>query len=330
MQTTVDNQNQEQPKSKGNIVLKSLSKLQKDKLLTSKLGLAAVGIGLGAFALVSFISKEDGKVVEPENEYIDNPDSEKVVDSENPEINENVVICTEAPFAKTVTDDMDFEKAYETAREEVGPGGFFEFQDNLFNTYTKEEWNNMTEEQQHNYWSSIDNDTTQIETVSPDQRVPMIESSDESAAYAVDVEPIIIPDVDHDFDLKIIKETDLNKDGQSDAFIVDANGNEIPDLILDTDYDGKSDYVMIDVKVEDGTMHFENAYEIHDGVIDYAHPIDTDGEIEVENLESDNLSGIDLNPSDPAVNTDYNHHDDLGYSADDHISNNDDMQDYYA
>lgn len=43
-----------------------------------------------------------------------------------------------------VTDDMSFGEAFATARQAVGGGGVFHWRGNVYNTYTKEEWNAMT------------------------------------------------------------------------------------------------------------------------------------------------------------------------------------------
>ncbi|MES2486180.1 MAG: hypothetical protein V4581_09590, partial [Bacteroidota bacterium] len=52
---------------------------------------------------------------------------------------------------------------------EVGPGGFFEYNGNLYNTYTQAEWENMTPEQHQEYWQSIDDNTTSITDIAPEE-----------------------------------------------------------------------------------------------------------------------------------------------------------------
>ena len=43
-----------------------------------------------------------------------------------------------------VTDEMSFGEAFATARQAVGGGGVFHWRGNVYNTFTKEEWNAMT------------------------------------------------------------------------------------------------------------------------------------------------------------------------------------------
>ena len=66
----------------------------------------------------------------------------------------------EVPVATSAgDDDMSFAEAFAAAREEVGPGGVFEWHGNIYSTYTAEEWNNMSPEDRaefgsHFNWSS--------------------------------------------------------------------------------------------------------------------------------------------------------------------------------
>ena len=64
----------------------------------------------------------------------------------------------EVPVAHGVNDDMSFTEAFNTARTEVGPGGAFEWHGNIYHTYNKTEWDNMSAEDkaafgQHFSWT---------------------------------------------------------------------------------------------------------------------------------------------------------------------------------
>ena len=59
------------------------------------------------------------------------------------------------PTATSVTDDMSFGEAFAAARQEMGPGGVFEWHGNIYNTYYAEEWNSMNQEEQANFGSHI-------------------------------------------------------------------------------------------------------------------------------------------------------------------------------
>ena len=44
-------------------------------------------------------------------------------------------------------DSKSFEEAFNDAREQAGPGGVFRWHGKVYNTYTEEEWNNMSDEE---------------------------------------------------------------------------------------------------------------------------------------------------------------------------------------
>ena len=58
----------------------------------------------------------------------------------------------EVPIASSVTDDMSFSEAFAAAREEVGPGGAFEWHGQVYGTYLADEWNAMTPEEHEAYY----------------------------------------------------------------------------------------------------------------------------------------------------------------------------------
>lgn len=49
--------------------------------------------------------------------------------------------------ATKVDDDQSFKEAFDSAHEEVGPGGLFEWHGNIYSTYKDEEWNALPEEE---------------------------------------------------------------------------------------------------------------------------------------------------------------------------------------
>lgn len=69
--------------------------------------------------------------------------------------------------ASAVNDGMTFSKAFETARQEVGPGGCFEWRGQVYSTYTKDEWNKMSAEERSDYeshfsWNRLDTSGSDI------------------------------------------------------------------------------------------------------------------------------------------------------------------------
>lgn len=95
----------------------------------------ALGVG-GAFLGTSLLAKEH--------------------DDDDREPGEAEIYDT-APVAESVTDDMSFAEAFEAAREEVGAGGVFVWHGQAYSTYTQDEWESLTPEQQGEYVESLVN-----------------------------------------------------------------------------------------------------------------------------------------------------------------------------
>lgn len=58
-------------------------------------------------------------------------------------------------MAQIVNDDMSFDDAFAAAREEVGPGGVFTWRGNVYGTFTTDEWEAMTPQEQMDYFADI-------------------------------------------------------------------------------------------------------------------------------------------------------------------------------
>lgn len=84
-----------------------------------------------------------------------------------------VVVYDEAPVSDIVTDDMSFDDAFALARQDLGPGGVFTWQGNTYNTYYKDEWNKMDDDEQNQFMSSTSHiqvdETQNYETLSTSQ-----------------------------------------------------------------------------------------------------------------------------------------------------------------
>ena len=110
-------------------------------------------------------------------------------------------------IATDVDDNMSFAEAFQAAREEVGPGGAFEWHGNVYSTYLAEEWKEMDAEQRaefnnHFSWNShhsshTDNntydtsDSVEVEVLGVedgDETEDIIPLSDESVVIDVEID----------------------------------------------------------------------------------------------------------------------------------------------
>jgi hypothetical protein len=84
-----------------------------------------------------------------------------------PEPNEVLDIAT------NVSDDMSFSQAFANAREEVGPGGIFYWNDKPYGTYYENEWNAMSEDDKNDYWDAVYNTTSDNNDYTPPAPEPL-------------------------------------------------------------------------------------------------------------------------------------------------------------
>ncbi|MGK0316182.1 MAG: hypothetical protein ACI86M_002415 [Saprospiraceae bacterium] len=211
--------------------------------------------------------------------------SEAVDDTDIVEESYNLTFDTDIVFSNSVNNDMTFEDAFSSARDDVGYGGWFNWNGQSYSTFTKEEWSALSEEEQNSFvdevvshsdvenaqWvesqeeeneiSSIDQQTNEQEYIISDEQI----ESEPEAVDNNDVESPIEADVMDDLSnsetggddlsediviVKPIRGADVNGDGVVDALVFDNDGDGNIDLIaLDEDYDGTFESYMIN---EDG------------------------------------------------------------------------------
>jgi hypothetical protein len=96
----------------------------------------------------------DSNVSDNEIQEVKNVQASKV---ENNEIQESSPETDNAFGIKTIglSDDMTFSEAFSISREELGSGGVFEWKGNLYNTYYKEEWDDLSDAAKNKFSEDI-------------------------------------------------------------------------------------------------------------------------------------------------------------------------------
>lgn len=128
---------------------------------------AGTGILLGSVAAMLMGMKK----ADEDNHPHDEPENNDTTNSESPDdagthgISNPELIIGEMEVAAGVDDSMTFAEAFAAAREEVGPGGIFEWHGNTYATYTAAEWDQMSAQQQdefndHFAWNHHDHHAT--------------------------------------------------------------------------------------------------------------------------------------------------------------------------
>lgn len=152
-----------------------------------------------------------------------------------PEESEVILATDEGIRVAQVDDDASFAEAFADARSQVGPGGVFEWQGKVYNTYYKEEWDAMSDTERSEFQHRIDYDD-----VSDNNNI-YASAAETHTTSSSDGAPVEMIDDSGDSDVEVI----VGEIDGMDAAIVSADGAEM--LLVDVDDDGTMDVLIADV-----------------------------------------------------------------------------------
>ena len=242
-----------------------------------------------------------GEAKEAVDEYIAESQTEEPEEIEvTEEVEATEVVQTEhlpdggieaADVSNIVTENMSFNEAFAAARADVGSGGVFEWKGNLYGTYYKEEWDNLSPEETQEYWASVEAADVDIEQevlpedVQPEELIAKAEIIDIDGDGDKDS---IVVDTNNDGEIDVVG-TDLDGDGNIDVVASDLDGDgKIDTVVADTNYDGQVDAIVADTNY-DGKIDTIAADTNYDGKIDeFAQDTDSDGEVDMHETTEDN------------------------------------------
>lgn len=290
---------------------------------------------LGGSAFVA-VGQIDGEVVEPVVSRVDSTlqngvdqlvigDSlqpqEITVGSTLPVFGGTICPTEEVQIVNGVNESMSFSEAFATAREEVGPGGIFNWHGATYNTFFKEEWNQLGLAEKQGFLHDVGyriSLQTEVEVVD-DKIDPVIDV--ESAEDYLDLD-LLSGDVKETIsDGRLSYVFDLDKDGISDLIIMaddENNGTELwlnrfgEDDYLDTHVimDSASDLIYYEVIDEPFYIHMEDVVGP-----DERREFLVDG-TDIETLEVEHEAGFEEDLDDlervAAASSDYSNGDDVG------------------
>lgn len=149
-------------------------------------------------------------------------------------------------------DNMSFREAFDTARAEMGPGGVFSWHGNLYNTYTADEWQAMSDDAKEQFAEDIapeisleDIDTNEIVAAEQvEEKVEVtVESPKEPEMASVSEQSV----ESGDDDVRVVGfgEVQLNNGQNVTVQELDVNGQRV--AVIDLDQDGVADIAMTDL-----------------------------------------------------------------------------------
>lgn len=172
----------------------------------------------------------------------------------------NALSDGEVEIATGVSDDMSFGEAFATARAEVGSGGAFVWQGNVYSTFTAEEWDSMSAEEREEYNSHFNWSTqTAVET-----EVNVTEEPEEVEVVSVDhpegntsVEP---ETSDTDSDVEVLGVV-YDEESEANIGAMTVDGQDV--YLIDVDGGDDFDYMAVDFN-QDGQITDEEIADISD------------------------------------------------------------------
>ena len=211
---------------------------------------------------------------------------------------------------ETVAEDsQSFKEAFDAARAELGPGGVFSWRGNLFNTYTEDEWNNMSDEEKEQIAQNLnpevspsDIDTAQIEDEEADIEVQMEEEDADVAIASVEVEEETVNEVEtasqndtaqevpqqdgEDDDVRVIGYGDVDLANGRSVTVeeLEINGQRV--AVIDVDQDGVGDIAMSDLNGNNQADEGE-IIDLHTGDV-----ISFENQTSMDDADSDALMNI--------------------------------------
>ena len=194
--------------------------------------IGAAGVVGGAAAAVAFMSFKtpDEPMLEPEPEEPEEPGETGggiTVSVSDP--SPVLFDLDSIPIAYGVSDDMTFSEAFAAARQEVGPGGVFQWNGNVYGTYYANEWENLSSEQQ-NAFSNHPHDFSQGNSGGTGGQLagqdPVVPGPTEPMPGEVNATDVVI--AGHD-----VRLIDVDGDGSKDIAVVTFEGGDKQIIVLD-------------------------------------------------------------------------------------------------
>lgn len=217
-----------------------------------------------------------------------------------------VVIHDVAPEANGINDEMSFQQAFATARQEVGAGGVFHWRSQCYGTYYQKEWQSMDEDARHSFSESHAHistpqvDTTNDNSASGDNASAVIIHKETLLGEEMGVisgQPVRIATYQDEYGEQTLR-VDANLDGTYDYIymrdsnqLVNVENNAVIDLNQLDEPEGETASVLY---TQEGDIegHPALAHMMSDGSVQILVDIDLNGSYDTHLSYNEEVGGI--------------------------------------
>lgn len=202
----------------------------------STLGAAAAGAA-GGFVAGAAAGAAASAAAAPALEVVEENIEETA--EETPEVNEaEVLLVNDEGVRVAHVEANSFSEAFAQARQQVGPGGIFEYNGQIYGTYYADEWNAMSAQERADYQARVSG-------VAPTHHDHHAQTSSPGhAEVAPDAEMISVEPVDNEIHVLGV-ETVESESGALRTMATIEVGGEVG-LMVDVDNDGRMDVLFVD------------------------------------------------------------------------------------
>ncbi|MDE7081596.1 MAG: hypothetical protein K2O78_08090 [Muribaculaceae bacterium] len=215
-----------------------------------------VAAAMGASAIAA---DTDSAIPPAADETVDNLSSEEMQEA-TPEP-EQVILANDEGIRYAHVNADNFNDAFAQAREQVGPGGVFEYEGRLYGTYSADEWNNMSAEERSEYQNRVNEVAPSRSGSSAHVQTASAPAHSEAVAPEVipaNAEMIAAEPVDNEIRVLGV-EAVQNADGQiMNVALVECEGDQA--MLVDVDNNGTIDVLIHD---DNGDGYIQES-ELHD------------------------------------------------------------------
>lgn len=266
----------DEPISKGQTTSESQSqpnmakyvKTKKRNSFAAATGGFVAGVAAGAAATATASNNHNDTEIEADNQTADIIE----VEPEAP-APEQAILANDEGIRYAHVEADNFSDAFAQARQQVGPGGVFEYNGNIYSTYIAEEWDAMTPQERAEYQGKIFDYVPKVETSSSAASAPEANANPTTAEEPtivaepqpeeISANPELISDEPVDSEIRVLGvEAVQNEDGQiMNVALLECEGDQA--LLVDVDNNGTID-VLIHDDNGDGQIQDSEAHDISD------------------------------------------------------------------